>query len=1016
MKIPERLISALKTGKVVLFLGAGANYNCNMANGEIMPTGEKLSEMLSEKFDVPERTTLSETAELVEAKYTRSQLNSYICELLVNANPSEGFKLIKTFKWDSIYTTNYDMLIEDIYNSKDVEARQDLKVFYTSNQHMDLGTNTVPLYKLHGCILRADTTEGRLLITPDDYADYYVNRSRLFNRLADSLSDKPFLYLGYGRQDPNFRTILAHVHKEMNGDVPEGYALFPNKSEEDDLVWDKKGVNLLDIDVDIFLKTIDRETPQRYSITAPNFNFPLFEQYEKIHTPDLQESLSYFSVPIPEYGQKINPVNFYKGSEANWIDIENAVDAARDMYDDVMENLLEDAISIENQTTSYCILAEAGAGKSTFLRRMAYDLCHDYQQLVFWYKGQRRLNYEIIEDIFKSTGKRIFIFVDRASKYIGNLEHLRRDCTATRIPVTFVLTDRANEWHFGDGNSFKITEEWALIKLSNDEIDNIIERLELFDCLGNLKDLTKDQRRKRFREYSDRQLLIALREATEGKKFDELVIDEYENIPNSLARKSYLHICCFNSFGRGIRISSLSRSLGVSLIDLAEILGYLEGLVNFNDEIYSARHTIISKIVYFSLGEATRIDVLESLIKRLDLGYTSDHQIFRDLMKNQELIKSLGNIESRRRLFEALKVINPSEPYIEHHEARMEIRSHNEGGSLDRAEGLLKNALRRTDDAVAIRHTAGLLYKQRGLNTKGIEKRTNLTRAVNEFQELTKRAPSDNYAWVSLVETRLLLGSINSDKTEKFPEYARAEADYQKALENLGSTPHLFKAKGKIEAALGHGDDARDFFKKAIEGAAPPKELLVNYIKWELRHKGIQEASIVSKKALNLYGADPEIMVLRGKSWLLGEDWELSDFISLFIDAQRSSTGYIKMEAHFWHAVALWEAKRYDDAMKQFSVSKDISISLDRRDFKQIRYISGMNTGSPDRYTGTLINKGPRSVWLHCNPSGVQVYINPIKFKQANGDTLNIKIGFNRLGPVAISDIERESYSFDNLV
>ena len=89
MSIPSRLISALKAGKIVLFLGAGANYNCMMANGEAMPSGDKLSDMLSKRFSIRKANSLGETAELVEASYTRAELNAFIIETLTGAIPSE---------------------------------------------------------------------------------------------------------------------------------------------------------------------------------------------------------------------------------------------------------------------------------------------------------------------------------------------------------------------------------------------------------------------------------------------------------------------------------------------------------------------------------------------------------------------------------------------------------------------------------------------------------------------------------------------------------------------------------------------------------------------------------------------------------------------------------------------------------------------------------------------------------------------------------------------------------------
>lgn len=1012
MMIPKRLISALKSGKIVLFLGAGANSNCKMANGERMPTGNRLSELLSKKFCVRKADSLAETAELVEASFTRAELNSYIIELLTGAIPSEGFKLIRTFKWASIYTTNYDLLIEDIYSIPD--SVQKLKVYYTSNQLMDLGPNDVPLYKLHGCISRADTSEGRLVITPDDYADFKKHRVRLFNRLADELADKPFLYIGYSRQDSNFRSILADVHGEMNGDIPEGYALAPGKTPEDEAVWKKKGVTLIDMDVDEFLTAINEELKDRSFIDTQSFKFPILKQYGNLNTTELNECMSYFTIPISEYGAKGNPNSFYKGSEAGWIDIQNKVDAERDVYIEIMENLLEDALSIDSQTTAYCILAEAGTGKSTLMRRIAFDLCHDFQQIVFWYKGERRINFDIIETIFKATKSRVFIFIDRGSRYLGNLENLRRDCLAAKIPITLFIADRTNEWHISSGNSFRYTKSWTLERLSDSEIQRIINKLEEFNCLGNLKDYTNEQRLETFKGFSDRQLLIALREATEGKNFDELIIDEFESIPNEIARRAYLHICAMHAFGKGIRTTSLVRSLGIKFNELSSYFPHLEGLVEYRDDVYVSRHAIIAKIVFFSVAEAARIDMLEQLIMRLDLGYTSDYHIFRNLINNQELVNSLGGIETRRRLYDTLKRVQPADAFIEQHEAIMEIKSASDGGSLDRAEQLLKSALKRTENATSIRHTAGLLYIERANQSSGTEKRVYLAKAVQEFIELTKRDNGNEYAWVSLVESRIALGSTFSELEDRLSEYARAEADYQKSIELCGTTPYLLRAKGKLEAALGHGEEARNFFIKAISGVAPPASLFANYIRWELRHKNIPAAREASYKAINLYKSNPEIAVLRAKSLILGPDYNLSDVAQLLIEVQRTTSGYYQMEAYFWYGVAQWEASKYPDALKQFNHCKEIAYSLARGDVKYIRYISGMNEGSPKVYVGSIVEKGPRNAWVICSPGGVRVYINQKTMKETS-DSLNIKIGFNRLGPVAISDVESEEFTYDNI-
>jgi hypothetical protein len=46
-----------------------------------------------------------------------------------------------------------------------------------------------------------------------------------------------------------------------------------------------------------------------------------------------------------------------------------------------------------------------------------------------------------------------------------------------------------------------------------------------------------------------RQLLVTLREITEGRGFDEIVLDEYHHIPSLTARNAYLYVCSLFQFG-----------------------------------------------------------------------------------------------------------------------------------------------------------------------------------------------------------------------------------------------------------------------------------------------------------------------------------------------------------------------------------------------------------------------------------------------------------------------------------
>ena len=165
---------------------------------------------------------------------------------------------------------------------------------------------------------------------------------------------------------------------------------------------------------------------------------------------------------------------------------------------------------------------------------------------------------------------------------------------------------------------------------------------------------------------------------------------------------------------------------------------------------------------------------------------------------------------------------------------------------------------------------------------------------------------------------------------------------------------------------------------------------------------------------MNLYQTNPEIKVLRAKSLLLGEAWLVTDVIPLLIEAQRTSSGYQKLEAHFWHGVALWEDERFPESLIAFSAGKEMSLSMGRSDVKDVRYISGMCHGTPKLYEGRIIELTPRCAWILCIPGGTSVFANPGTLAGYNkGDSIAINIGFNLLGPIVRMPSDRIALAED---
>ena len=65
---------------------------------------------------------------------------------------------------------------------------------------------------------------------------------------------------------------------------------------------------------------------------------------------------------------------------------------------------------------------------------------------------------------------------------------------------------------------------------------------------------------KAFTKTADRQLLVALHEATRGLPFEQIIFDEYEGVVPERARRLYLDICALHQFGAPVRAGTISRT------------------------------------------------------------------------------------------------------------------------------------------------------------------------------------------------------------------------------------------------------------------------------------------------------------------------------------------------------------------------------------------------------------------------------------------------------------------------
>ena len=306
----------------------------------------------------------------------------------------------------------------------------------------------------------------------------------------------------------------------------------------------------------------------------------------------------------------------------------------------------------------------------------------------------------------------------------------------------FIFGSRLNEWQLI--RRPPRTNPYLLEPLSDPEIYRLIDCLQAHGDLNELEHLSRDQQHAVIKQKHEKQLLVAMREATEGIDFDAIIEDEYRRLPTEISKRAYLIAACFHQFGVFIRAELLAKLLEVDIVNMYDELNKsTEGIILFelvdeSKDIYAAftRHRTISEIVWERCSSVdSRDNIAHKALAALNLGYKSDRDAFDNFYRSDQLVDDLGSIESRIRFFDKAGNKDPQNPYIKQHYARMLLRSKH----IEMALRLIDDAIDINDDVRIFYHTKGTILKSLAIEADSDDiGRRYMARAEDAFRETIK--------------------------------------------------------------------------------------------------------------------------------------------------------------------------------------------------------------------------------------------------------------------------------------
>lgn len=834
INLPQALVNEVRQGRAVLFLGAGATKGAKTPNGEEPPLGNELGERIGKTFLSGNYSTenLAWISELAISATDLFKVQDFIAQQFRDLMPADYHLLIPTFHWRGLVTTNYDRVIEVAYTQSH-DAVQKIVPFLSNSDKVDeklRDPSCVGLLKLHGCITRTNDEQLPLILTTDQYVMYRKGRDRLFTMLEEWGSENSIIFVGHNLQDPNLRGILLDLCQRLPS-RPKYYLVRPGVSDLERDLWNAKRITTIDCTFKDFLKALDISIVKEMRPLAAilTTDHPISLRFTVTNKPSsrLIEFLTkdYEYVHEDVHIEEGSPSRFYSGFGLGWYPILMGLDVRRDLTNKLIEDvILRTEEDRPSQVEIYVIKAEAGAGKSVFLRRLAWEAATKAGALCLYrFRTSTPPSLEALRELSEVTNDRIFLFIDNAADNLQTIRGLIEFSRSRKLRITLITTERVNEWniHCEFLDEF-LSDQYKLSYLSRSEIETLIHLLAKNKALGpNLTGRTFEEQVKEFEGRAGRQLLVALHEATQGRPFEEILIDEYKSIIPSEAQRLYLTVCVLNRLKVSVRAGLISRIHEIPFEAFRErLFKPLEHVVNaiplpWGDFAYHARHSEIAKIVFEQVltDSIERFNEYIRVISALNPIYSIDYEALRGMLRAREIHYLFPSYEDAKAIYDAAEKIIGDNAYFFQQRANYERIRPN--GNLSLAQALLNKARQLEPSDLTIIHTlAEVLLARAEKSDKKLERSKFRNEARVLLQTITTKEVTDSHATVTnlkihINEVRDTLSDQSSTNREIDGVIRNAARAFESAKQNYPGDKFVLLAESELAHLL--SDDNRSF-------------------------------------------------------------------------------------------------------------------------------------------------------------------------------------------------------------
>jgi hypothetical protein len=1057
----DSIAEKLTEGNLALFVGAGMSTLSGLPDGLTLTNNIKLK---FKKIDQDLTDFMDVCDDVVDTPpYNKEELIDFIKSQLSTFKPSEYHLSLTKYDWSSIFTTNFDNVIEVAYNISPDKIKLCNSVIISSPSVNFNDRKKVNLFKIMGCI-NASTEDGEMVLSKSDFHLAIQKRNHYLKLLSDIVKNGSVLYIGYSFKDRIVTDIIKDLHRIHGKEkMPWGYWLSKDEIPTDEKTkyfFSNHKIIPIKITIEQFFDSLTDKSGKK------NLLRKLTPSHRKLNVKgkiiELDEDLtnliaSYFEI-FNENTIKQDPGKmdeFLMGANLSWGAFNSNWDFKRESYTDIYSKVVNELEKPEIENNKiFKITGMPGVGKSFLLKRLAFDIYSRNNTPVFFYNNTSKFDFKAITSFLEEVNKKYdenfefgakvkqikytFIFDDAAT----NLREIIRlkDYLTSRGRQLLILTcDRENEWQkIYRETTYSFSETFSIHENLSD-----LESKSLVDYLfkNGFIQAKNDSFIEKIKEEYDSSFFATIYSLVHPTKkpLNEIIKDQYNGL-NNLSKNAFEYICCFSQFNIPINIEWLVRILNCSYQDFIDEVIKKDAakiifeLIDSNDNLlYRTHHRIIAQktLDYFLPDSKILFEKYKQILDKIEFSNNVEKGIGEKFLIRNFSINSFNESYNTNQRIELFKIAckNQKTRTILHHLGLLEIENNE---SVD-AEIHLKEALSLKDNNESFRGESdqniltslGKLYSKEAislLKSKNIPEAEDAISKANQCFSEAKHGEYPNiHAYHSHAYFWFKRGLDSKTDAEKLLYFSNAIEILNSAKDNINKDELLpiLALEQEVWSYVGIEEKIESISELIKSQFNSPKGYYLSGFHYlnqaikcktkEDKDKLLKNAFRKTEKALKHFPQDENCLQLRCKIYKEFSDFDVSEYYKLL---------------HAWYlnddcdnVFLLFELGRIAFILEYFDLSGEVFTRLQSgigmgNNLRSRQQNPIQENGYNKKYFGEITDIFGRMEGFIKPTSFSSKYKIPFrplaaKYTANRGDSISFEIAFSFRGPIAINVMKR---------